>query len=112
MRDPDGDAAETPGAKIGIQETRISLWRAPTPSSSATNSPPGPTGIALSRTARRFVIQNLIIATVFISGLVIWDLAGHLPLPLGVLGSTVVVGLNGLRLLHDAAWNRAARDTR
>lgn len=30
---------------------------------------------------------------------------------LGVLGhegSTVIVGLNGLRLLRDAAWNRAA----
>lgn len=70
-----------------------------------------PTVIALSRTARRLVDQNLIIAGVFISGLVIWDLAGHLPLPLGVLGhegSTVIVGLNGLRLLRDAAWNRAA----
>ncbi|MGW6485668.1 HAD-IC family P-type ATPase, partial [Streptomyces sp. NPDC055056] len=70
--------------------------------------------IALSRAARRLVVQNLVIAAVFISGLVIWDLAGHLPLPLGVLGhegSTVIVGLNGLRLLRDAAWNRAAGDT-
>ncbi|WUN21063.1 heavy metal translocating P-type ATPase [Streptomyces phaeochromogenes] len=70
-----------------------------------------PTVIALSRAARRLVVQNLVIAAVFISGLVIWDLAGHLPLPLGVLGhegSTVIVGLNGLRLLRDAAWNRAA----
>ena len=35
------------------------------------------------------------------------DLAGHLPLPLGVLGhegSTVIVGLNGLRLLRASAW--------
>jgi cation transport ATPase len=50
------------------------------------------------------------IAAVFITVLVIWDLAGHLPLPLGVLGhegSTVVVGLNGLRLLRTAAWRRA-----
>ncbi|MFF3411156.1 heavy metal translocating P-type ATPase [Streptomyces sp. NPDC002742] len=73
-----------------------------------------PKVIALSRAARRLVVQNLVIAAVFISGLVIWDLAGHLPLPLGVLGhegSTVIVGLNGLRLLRDAAWNRAARDT-
>jgi heavy metal translocating P-type ATPase len=69
-----------------------------------------PTVIALSRAARRLVVQNLVIAGAFISGLVIWDLAGHLPLPLGVLGhegSTVIVGLNGLRLLRDAAWNRA-----
>ncbi|MEW1722947.1 heavy metal translocating P-type ATPase [Streptomyces sp. NPDC093109] len=69
-----------------------------------------PTVIALSRAARKLVVQNLVIAGVFISGLVIWDLVGHLPLPLGVLGhegSTVIVGLNGLRLLRDAAWNRA-----
>ncbi|AQU64944.1 heavy metal translocating P-type ATPase [Streptomyces niveus] len=70
-----------------------------------------PTIVNLSRAARRLVAQNLVIAGVFISGLVIWDLAGHLPLPLGVLGhegSTVIVGLNGLRLLRDAAWDRAA----
>ncbi|MEU9567210.1 heavy metal translocating P-type ATPase [Streptomyces sp. NPDC048161] len=74
-----------------------------------------PTVIALSRAARRLVVQNLVIAGVFISGLVIWDLVGHLPLPLGVLGhegSTVIVGLNGLRLLRDAAWARAAKDMR
>ncbi|WP_042381142.1 heavy metal translocating P-type ATPase [Streptacidiphilus melanogenes] len=69
-----------------------------------------PTVIALSRRARRLVLQNLVIASVFITGLVVWDLAGRLPLPLGVLGhegSTVIVGLNGLRLLRDAAWRRA-----
>ncbi|MBK3562696.1 heavy metal translocating P-type ATPase [Streptomyces sp. MBT62] len=74
-----------------------------------------PTVVSLSRAARRLVVQNLVIAGVFISGLVIWDLAGHLPLPLGVLGhegSTVIVGLNGLHLLRDAAWNRAAKDVR
>ncbi|MFD5898579.1 heavy metal translocating P-type ATPase [Streptomyces sp. NPDC060366] len=74
-----------------------------------------PTVVNLSRAARRLVVQNLVIAGVFISGLVIWDLVGHLPLPLGVLGhegSTVIVGLNGLRLLRDAAWNRAAQDVR
>jgi heavy metal translocating P-type ATPase len=74
-----------------------------------------PKVIALSRAARRLVVQNLVIAAVFISGLVVWDLVGHLPLPLGVLGhegSTVVVGLNGLRLLRDAAWHRAAQDAR
>ncbi len=70
-----------------------------------------PAVVALSRAARRLVVQNLVIAGVFISGLVVWDLAGTLPLPLGVLGhegSTVIVGLNGLRLLRDAAWRRAA----
>jgi heavy metal translocating P-type ATPase len=73
-----------------------------------------PTVVALSRRARRLVVQNLVIASVFITGLVVWDLVGHLPLPLGVLGhegSTVVVGLNGLRLLRDAAWRRACADT-
>ncbi|MCZ4121742.1 heavy metal translocating P-type ATPase [Streptomyces sp. H39-S7] len=74
-----------------------------------------PKVIALSRAARRLVVQNLVIAAVFISSLVIWDLMGHLPLPLGVLGhegSTVIVGLNGLRLLRDGAWDRAAQDAR
>ncbi|GAA2609642.1 heavy metal translocating P-type ATPase [Streptomyces lienomycini] len=69
-----------------------------------------PTVVALSRRARRLVVQNLVIAGVFITGLVIWDLVGTLPLPLGVAGhegSTVVVGLNGLRLLADGAWRRA-----
>ena len=43
---------------------------------------------------------------------VIWDLAGHLPLPLGVLGhegSTVIVGLNGLRLLRARAWRTSSQ---
>jgi heavy metal translocating P-type ATPase len=72
-----------------------------------------PAVIALSRRARRVVTANLIIAGVFITGLVLWDLIGTLPLPLGVAGhegSTVIVGLNGLRLLRAAAWNRAGRD--
>ena len=46
----------------------------------------------------------------FITGLVVWDLVGHLPLPLGVAGhegSTVIVGLNGLRLLRSSVWRRA-----
>ncbi|MFD7622224.1 HAD-IC family P-type ATPase, partial [Streptomyces sp. NPDC059802] len=70
-----------------------------------------PTAVALSRRCRRLVVQNLVIAAVFITGLVVWDLVGTLPLPLGVAGhegSTVIVGLNGLRLLREAAWTRAA----
>ncbi|KOV96102.1 heavy metal translocating P-type ATPase [Streptomyces sp. NRRL B-3648] len=70
-----------------------------------------PAVISLSRRARGLVVQNLVIAGVFIAGLVVWDLAGNLPLPLGVAGhegSTVLVGLNGLRLLREAAWRRAA----
>jgi P-type E1-E2 ATPase len=71
-----------------------------------------PTVIALARRARRVITANLVIAAVIITALVIWDLAGHLPLPLGVLGhegSTVIVGLNGLRLLPSRAWTKAAR---
>ncbi|MFF7050251.1 heavy metal translocating P-type ATPase [Streptomyces griseorubiginosus] len=63
--------------------------------------------VRLSRAARRLVVQNLVIAGTFITGLVLWDLLGHLPLPLGVAGhegSTVLVGLNGLRLLRESAW--------
>jgi cation-transporting P-type ATPase J len=66
-----------------------------------------PAVIALSRRARGIVIANLAIATTFITGLVLWDLLGHLPLPLGVAGhegSTVIVGLNGMRLLAQSAW--------
>jgi len=66
-----------------------------------------PAVVALSRTAHRLVVQNLVVAGVFITGLVAWDLIGTLPLPLGVAGhegSTIIVGLNGLRLLRDSAW--------
>lgn len=66
-----------------------------------------PAVVRLSRTARRLVTQNLVIAGTAITGLVLWDLLGHLPLPLGVAGhegSTVLVGLNGLRLLRASAW--------
>ncbi|MFI6695015.1 heavy metal translocating P-type ATPase [Streptomyces sp. NPDC050433] len=72
-----------------------------------------PTVVALSRRARALVVQNLVIASVFITGLVVWDLVGNLPLPLGVLGhegSTVIVGLNGLRLLRESAWQRAGTE--
>jgi cation-transporting P-type ATPase D len=69
-----------------------------------------PAAMALARRARRVVIVNLIIAASFITGLVTWDLLGHLPLPLGVAGhegSTIIVALNGLRLLSSRAWSSA-----
>ena len=68
--------------------------------------------IDLSRRARHVVTANLIIAAFVITVLVSWDLAGYLPLPLGVAGhegSTVIVGLNGLRLLRRSAWRRAGQ---
>jgi heavy metal translocating P-type ATPase len=73
-----------------------------------------PTVVRLSRTARRLVLQNLGIAGAFITVLVAWDLIGTLPLPLGVAGhegSTVIVGLNGLRLLREAAWTNPGKET-
>ncbi len=69
-----------------------------------------PTVVNLSRRARRLVVQNLVVAGAFIAVLAVWDLVGTLPLPLGVAGhegSTVLVGLNGLRLLAEGAWQRA-----
>jgi cation-transporting P-type ATPase J len=71
---------------------------------------PLPAVIALSRRARRVVTANLTLAAVVIVGLVTWDVVGTLPLPLGVAGhegSTVLVALNGLRLLTPGAWRRA-----
>ncbi|MCO1577242.1 cadmium-translocating P-type ATPase [Crossiella sp. SN42] len=72
-----------------------------------------PATLALARRARRVVRANLVIAGTCIAGLVIWDLFGTLPLPLGVAGhegSTVLVALNGLRLLRRSAWQRAVEE--
>ena len=66
--------------------------------------------VDLSGRAHRVVKANLAIAATVITLLVVWDLVWILPLPLGVAGhegSTVIVGLNGLRLLRAAAWARA-----
>jgi P-type E1-E2 ATPase len=66
-----------------------------------------PAVVRLSRRARRLVVQNLSIAAAVIAVLVTWDLIGDLPLPLGVAGhegSTILVALNGLRLLRRAEW--------
>ena len=66
--------------------------------------------VGISRRAHRIVVANLAVAAAVITVLVAWDVLGTLPLPLGVAGhegSTVVVGLNGLRLLRRAAWRQA-----
>lgn len=71
-----------------------------------------PTVIDIRRRARRVVIQNLVLASTIITVLVGWDLLGHLPLPLGIAGhegSTVIVGLNGPRLLRRSAWRACPR---
>ena len=62
-----------------------------------------PFTLSLSRHARRVVYQNLGFAFTVIVVLIISALGWQLPLPLGVVGhegSTVLVCLNGLRLLH------------
>lgn len=58
--------------------------------------------IDLSRRARRILVQNLGFAIAVIVVLVAVTLAGHLTLPLAVVGhegSTILVAFNGLRLL-------------
>ncbi len=60
----------------------------------------------ISRRARRVVAQNLTFALGVIVVMVIVTLLGHVPLPVGVVmheGSTVLVCLNGLRLLFNRA---------
>jgi Cd2+/Zn2+-exporting ATPase len=62
-----------------------------------------PFTLALSRRTRTVVFQNLTFALAVIVVLIISALGLHLPLPLGVVGhegSTVLVCLNGLRLLN------------
>jgi P-type E1-E2 ATPase len=71
-----------------------------------------PAIIELSKRARGAVVQNLVFASAAILTLITWDLLGHLPLPLGVAGhegGTVLVGLNGLRLLRANAWSHSTK---
>jgi len=66
--------------------------------------------LGLSRNARRVVIQNLTFALGVIVVLITSALGLHLPLTLGVVGhegSTVLVCLNGLRLLLPSAPSRS-----
>jgi len=66
--------------------------------------------IRLSRRAHRVVKANLAFAAIVITVLVLWDMIAILPLPLAVAGhegSTVIVGLNGLRLLRATVWRTA-----
>jgi cobalt/nickel-transporting P-type ATPase D len=61
------------------------------------------------------VTANLAIAATFITVLVLWDLFGQLPLPLGVAGhegSTVIVALNGMRLLSNRSRRAVASAAR
>jgi len=71
-----------------------------------------PEAFALGRRTRRIVMQNLIFAMGIIVGLGLIALFRGIPLPLGVIaheGSTVLVCLNGLRLLRPTRLNRRLR---
>ena len=62
-----------------------------------------PYAVALGRKSLRIIRQNLIIALTVIAALVLSDLLGLITLPWGVVGhegSTLLVTLNGLRLLR------------
>jgi cation-transporting P-type ATPase J len=64
--------------------------------------------VVLARRARRIARANLAFAAAVIVALVTWDLVGTLPLALGVAGhelSTVLVCLNGLRILVWPGWS-------
>jgi Cd2+/Zn2+-exporting ATPase len=71
-----------------------------------------PYAIALSRRTRRTIVQNLTFSLSVIVVLVTAALTIGIPLPLGVVGhegSTIVVVLNGLRLLRTPAeWQEAS----
>jgi Zn2+/Cd2+-exporting ATPase len=70
-----------------------------------------PYAIELSRRARRTIRQNIGFALGVIVVLVIFTLAGQVPLPVGVIGhegSTIIVVLNGLRLLRVSGYETLA----
>jgi cation transport ATPase len=73
-----------------------------------------PAAVDLARKAKRVARANLVFAAAVIAVLATWDLVGELPLVLGVAGhelSTVIVGLNGLRLLSRRNWDERRAET-
>jgi Cd2+/Zn2+-exporting ATPase len=67
-----------------------------------------PYAVRLARRSRRIVRQNLAFACAVIAVLVVINLVHGLPLPIGVIGhegSTILVVLNGLRLLRPLGNN-------
>ncbi|WP_279386692.1 hypothetical protein [Mycobacterium uberis] len=71
--------------------------------------------IGLSRQARRPVMVNLAIAAALITVLVLLDLFGQLPLPLGVAGyegSAISAVFNGMRLVANRSWRVASSTVR
>jgi P-type Cu+ transporter len=73
-----------------------------------------PYAIELSRRARRTIRQNIGFALSVIVVLVIFTPKGQVPLPVGVIGhegSTIIVVLNGLRLLRVSGYTGIPRLT-
>ena len=74
-----------------------------------------PYAVALGRQALRVVKQNLVVALGMIFLLVVSDLLGWITLPWGVVGhegSTLLVTLNGLRLLRQVRVGNGRRELR
>ena len=91
------------GSDLAVETAEMILVRDEIPAVPAT--------IRLARRAHRVVKANIVFAACVIVALITWDFVADLPLPLGVAGhegSTVVVGLNGLRLLRAGVWRSAA----
>lgn len=94
-------AAATVGVAMGAAGTDVAMETADLVLMSD-NLARLPFAFAISRKARRIVYQNIAFAMSVIVILVIAALGFHLPLPIGVIGhegSTLLVVLNGLRLL-------------
>jgi Cd2+/Zn2+-exporting ATPase len=95
-------AASTVGVAMGVTGTDVALETADIVLTTD-ELEKIPYAVALGRQALRVVKQNLIVALVMIVVLVTSDLLGWIALPWGVVGhegSTLLVTLNGLRLLR------------
>ncbi len=94
-------AAATVGVAMGVSGTDVALESADIILMSD-NLAKLSQAIQLGRRANRIIKQNITFALFFICLLLIANLAGNINLPLGVIGhegSTLLVTLNGLRLL-------------
>ena len=98
-------AASTVGVAMGVSGTDVALETADVVLT-ADDLEKLPYAVALGRQALRVVKQNLVLALGMIVVLVASDLLGWISLPWGVVGhegSTLLVTLNGLRLLRPRA---------
>jgi heavy metal translocating P-type ATPase len=101
----DVGVAMAQGADLALETADVIVLRAELASM--------PAVIRLSRQARQVVRQNLVLAGAVVLVLVTLDLVGTLPLPAAVgahEGSTLLVAVNGLRLLRATAWRPGLGD--